>query len=301
MEMASMASMLDTKKLLGRGSFGSVFSVKYRDHDYALKCMCGKKAWIRELKVMCFLKDYETKVNANIVKLCGVTRLTMNGKEYGCLFYELLNNVTLAKFIQRKVEKCGCGLSLVDVFQFGRGILSALKHLHKLNVAHADIKPDNIGFLTDSNHRGIIKVFDLGCAVIMPCTVEDVFQTKAYRAPEVFGEKGTIRDVTLAVDMFSFGCVMAEMYTGKTLFDTEFRYCNLTEYAYHVLDIESNNRQRGKPTTAPVEKMQLLKKLLGCCVCNVSDNNNKKRATAEEVWNTFFLKRDLQQENIRCK
>ena len=91
----------------------------------------------------------------------------------------------------------------------------AIAHLHEHHVMHRDIKPDNI--LVNSK-TGELKIADFGLSRPFGIPYEKLtfsIQTLFYRAPELLLGN---QDYTLAVDIWSVGCVIAEMALGKPLF-----------------------------------------------------------------------------------
>jgi dual specificity tyrosine-phosphorylation-regulated kinase 2/3/4 len=91
-------------------------------------------------------------------------------------------------------------------------ILQSLSFLNNLNIIHSDIKPENI--LLKHDNRSGIKVIDFGSSCRGDETVYEYVQSRYYRAPEVILD----RKYGVEVDMWSFGCVIAELYTGLPLF-----------------------------------------------------------------------------------
>ncbi|CAF2057095.1 unnamed protein product [Brassica oleracea var. botrytis] len=97
-------------------------------------------------------------------------------------------------------------------------MLRALKFMHTANVYHRDLKPKNI--LANANSK--LKVCDFGLARVAfndtPTTVlwTDYVATRWYRAPELCGSFFT--KYTPAIDIWSIGCIFAEVLTGKPLF-----------------------------------------------------------------------------------
>ena len=80
-------------------------------------------------------------------------------------------------------------------------------------IIHADLKPDNI-MIKEHVHRKI-KIIDFGSAAYnYPRKVKYV-QSRFYRAPEII----LGHPYTCAVDMWSAGCILYELHTGKPLFN----------------------------------------------------------------------------------
>ncbi|KAK9115922.1 hypothetical protein Sjap_014869 [Stephania japonica] len=97
-------------------------------------------------------------------------------------------------------------------------LLRALKFIHTANVFHRDLKPKNI--LANSDCK--LKICDFGLARASfndtPSAVfwTDYVATRWYRAPELCGS--FFSKYTPAVDIWSIGCIFAEMLLGKPLF-----------------------------------------------------------------------------------
>jgi len=84
--------------------------------------------------------------------------------------------------------------------------------LKKIKIIHCDLKPENIVF-TDRT-RQAVKIIDFGAACTEFKGGFTYVQSRFYRSPEVV--LGLPYDA--AVDMWSFGCIISEMVTGKPLF-----------------------------------------------------------------------------------
>lgn len=97
-------------------------------------------------------------------------------------------------------------------------MLRALKYMHTANVYHRDLKPKNI--LANANCK--LKICDFGLARVAfndtPTTIfwTDYVATRWYRAPELCGS--FFSKYTPAIDVWSIGCIFAEVLTGKPLF-----------------------------------------------------------------------------------
>ena len=93
--------------------------------------------------------------------------------------------------------------------------LLALHFIHSKNLMHCDLKPENI--LIKSYSRSIIKVIDFGSSCFTSDQLSSYVQSRSYRAPEVV--LGYPYDQR--IDMWSLGCILAELWTGKVLFQNE--------------------------------------------------------------------------------
>lgn len=85
-------------------------------------------------------------------------------------------------------------------------------HLTKIKIIHCDLKPENILFTNES--QTAVKIIDFGSACTEYKSGFTYVQSRFYRCPEVV--LGLPYDQ--AVDMWSFGCILAELVTGRPLF-----------------------------------------------------------------------------------
>jgi mitogen-activated protein kinase kinase kinase len=186
------------------------------------------------------------------------------------------------------MEFCSGG-SLASLLEHGRiedeqvimvyalQLLEGLAYLHELRIAHRDIKPENI--LLD--HNGIIKYVDFGAAKLIArqgrTLVQNLTSTKPnksmtgtpmYMSPEVI--KGENPGHLGAVDVWSLGCVILEMATGRR------PWANLdNEWAIMYNIAQGNPPQLPSPDQLSPQGVDFLKR------CFVRDS--KKRATAIEL------------------
>ena len=103
---------------------------------------------------------------------------------------------------------------LTTVREFVPQIIKGLRAFHRLDMLHQDLKPGNI-MITD---EGLVKIVDFGSTKIAgiadistPIERNELLGTKNYTAPEyLLGDSGTTQS-----DLFSLGCIVYEMLSGK--------------------------------------------------------------------------------------
>ncbi|KAF6020572.1 MAPK14 [Bugula neritina] len=90
-------------------------------------------------------------------------------------------------------------------------ILRGLKYVHSAGIIHRDLKPSNIAVNEDCE----LKILDFGLARQADDSMTGYVATRWYRAPEIMLNW---MHYNRTVDIWSVGCIMAELMTGKTLF-----------------------------------------------------------------------------------
>jgi dual specificity tyrosine-phosphorylation-regulated kinase 2/3/4 len=128
-----------------------------------------------------------------------------------CISTELLD-MNLYEFIKSNAFR---GFSLKIVRRFTKQLLSSLLLLKSKKVIHCDLKPENI-LLAHPMHSEI-KVIDFGSSCFENEKVYTYIQSRFYRSPEV------ILGMTygMPIDMWSLGCILAELFTGVPIFPGE--------------------------------------------------------------------------------
>jgi tRNA A-37 threonylcarbamoyl transferase component Bud32 len=94
-------------------------------------------------------------------------------------------------------------------------ILKCLEFIHSLKLIHCDLKPENI--LIKSISEVSVKVIDFGSSCFIHDHLSSYIQSRSYRAPEVI--LGCKYDYK--IDIWSLGCIIAELYTGNVLFQND--------------------------------------------------------------------------------
>uniref|UniRef100_A0A8C5HZB0 Serine/threonine-protein kinase PRP4 homolog n=1 Tax=Gouania willdenowi TaxID=441366 RepID=A0A8C5HZB0_GOUWI len=130
-------------------------------------------------------------------------------KQHLCLVFE-----PLSMNLREVLKKYGkdVGLHFKAVRSYSQQLFLALKLLKRCNILHADIKPDNI-LVNES--KTILKLCDFGSAShVADNDITPYLVSRFYRAPEIIIGK----PYDYGIDMWSVGCTLYELYTGKILF-----------------------------------------------------------------------------------
>jgi hypothetical protein len=174
---------------------------------------------------------------------------------YGTLLIlELVPGETLAERIGRGA------LPLAEALQIGRQIADAVAFAHASGVVHRDLKPANV----KCTPQGTVKVLDFGLAkalgpdreapgsadpTVTPITTQDgaILGTPAYMSPE----QARAKEIDRRTDVWSLGCILFEMLTGRRAFQR----ATLTDTLVAVLGEEPDWSLLPSTTPAPVRSL----------------------------------------------
>ncbi|CDQ63341.1 unnamed protein product [Oncorhynchus mykiss] len=196
----------------GQGVFSNVIrarDVARASHEVAIKIIRNnelmQKTGLKELE---FLKKLN---NADLDDKFHCLRLFRHfyHKQHLCLVFE-----PLSMNLREVLKKYGkdVGLHIKAVRSYSQQLFLALKLLKRCNILHADIKPDNI-LVNES--KTILKLCDFGSAShVAENDITPYLVSRFYRAPEIIIGK----PYDYGIDMWSVGCTLYELYTGKILF-----------------------------------------------------------------------------------
>ncbi|XP_047092592.1 mitogen-activated protein kinase kinase kinase 5-like isoform X1 [Lolium rigidum] len=211
-ETPSMAGQWQKRKLIGSGTYGCVYEATNR-HTGALCAMKEVNIIPDDAKSVESLKQLEQEIkflsqfkHENIVQYYGSE--TTEDRFY--IYLEYVHPGSINKYIS---QHCGAMTESV-VRNFTRHILKGLAFLHSQKIMHRDIKGANL--LVDVN--GVVKLADFGMAKHLSTAAPNLSLkgTPYWMAPEVV-QATLVKDVgyDLAVDIWSLGCTIIEMFTGK--------------------------------------------------------------------------------------
>ena len=199
-------------KVIGEGGNGRIYEIENNQTKYALKIFKENnkeknknnnknnnknKKKERFKKEINFCKKNKHK---NIVQIYASDEI--NGE----LCYVMpLYEMNFAELIKK-------GISLEKAFNYIFNICNALEFLHNKNVIHRDLKPENI-LVTGKE----LVLADLGIAHFENSNIttkQELLANRGYSAPEQ-KIKGLSKEITTAVDIFSLGLIINEIFTGK--------------------------------------------------------------------------------------
>lgn len=205
-----------TEKVVGNGSFGVVFQAKVQGMNEFVaikKVLQDKRFKNRELQVMKLLD------HPNVVFLKNSFYTSSDDPKSDEVFLNLvLEYVPETVYrVARNYAKLKQPIPLILVKLYIYQLSRALAYIHSLGICHRDIKPQN---LLLNPGTAVLKLCDFGSAKILVKGEPNVSYicSRYYRAPElIFGSTS----YTTAIDIWSMGCVMAELLLGQPLFPGE--------------------------------------------------------------------------------
>ncbi|GAB4861821.1 Shaggy- protein kinase theta [Ancistrocladus abbreviatus] len=202
------------ERVVGTGSFGVVFQAKCLESGEQVaikKVLQDERYKNRELQIMRLLD------HPNVVQLKHCFYSTTEKDEvYLNLVLEFVPETVYR--VLKHYSRTGQHMPMVYVQLYTYQICRSLNYIHRvIGVCHRDIKPQN---LLVNPHTQQLKLCDFGSAKMLVPGEPNISYicSRYYRAPElIFGAT----EYTTAIDMWSVGCVLAELLLGQPLFPGE--------------------------------------------------------------------------------
>lgn len=207
---------------IGSGGMGEVYKVLDRETQkfFALKMISPQVA---ERKILAKRLEHEaqaarTLVHGNIVSVYDVGAAS-DGAPY--LIMDYVEGDSLDALL--KTETCLNQQRALPIFM---QIAEALVHAQQKSIIHRDLKPNNILMTKTPDGNDMVKIVDFGIAKISDQDGAD--KTKLTQTGELLGtplymspEQCTGEEIDSRSDLYSFGCIMHEVLTGKPTFAAE--------------------------------------------------------------------------------
>uniref|UniRef100_A0A4W3JCZ1 non-specific serine/threonine protein kinase n=1 Tax=Callorhinchus milii TaxID=7868 RepID=A0A4W3JCZ1_CALMI len=210
--LCSMTNSYEVLEFLGRGTFGQV-----------VKCW---KRGTNEIVAIKILKNHPSYARQGQIEVSILTRLSTESaddynfvrsyecfqhKNHTCLVFEMLEQNLYDFLKQNKFSP----LPLKYIRPILQQVATALMKLKILGLIHADLKPENIMLVDPQRQPYRVKVIDFGSAShVLKAVCSTYLQSRYYRAPEIILGLPFCE----AIDMWSLGCVIAEMFLGWPLY-----------------------------------------------------------------------------------
>ena len=199
-------------EFLGRGTFGQVVKCwkKGTKDIVAIKILKNHPSYQRQGQIEVQILSRLMQENAekyNFVKAYEF----FNHKNHTCIVFEMLEQ-NLYDFLKAQNFR---PMPLRYIRPITQQVLCALLKLKQLGLIHADLKPENIMLVEPENQPFKVKVIDFGSASHVSKTVPATYlQSRYYRAPEII----LGLNYNESIDMWSLGCVIAELFLGWPLY-----------------------------------------------------------------------------------
>lgn len=210
---------------LGKGSFGHVVKCfNFESNNYVAIKFLNKSRGVSSI--------------LNEVDTLGLIK----SNDHDDLFIHILDQIQMQNFHGIVLELLGenlyehlkrnnfIGLSMQQTIYIAYQLGLAFKALSEFSIIHCDLKPENIAIVLNSPPDLLkIKVIDFGSSCTNGYPIYRYIQSRFYRAPEVILEI----PYNNLIDVWSIGCVLVELTTGRALFPgaTEFeQICYFYKY-----------------------------------------------------------------------
>ncbi|KAF8022142.1 hypothetical protein BT93_G2325 [Corymbia citriodora subsp. variegata] len=229
---------------LGSAAFSKVVQAHdlYMGVDVCLKIIKNDKDFfdqsLDEIKLLKLVNKHDPADECHILRLYDY----FYHQEHLFIVCELLraNLYEFQKFNQESGGEPYFTLNRLQIIT--RQCLEALDYLHQLGIIHCDLKPENI--LIKSYRRSEIKVIDLGSSCFKSDNLCLYVQSRSYRAPEVI--LGLPYDQK--IDIWSLGCILAELCSGEVLFPNDAIVMILARMIGMFGPIDQEMLERGQET-----------------------------------------------------
>ncbi|XP_059959922.1 homeodomain-interacting protein kinase 1-like [Mesoplodon densirostris] len=210
--LCSMTNSYEVLEFLGRGTFGQV-------------AKCWKRS-TKEIVAIKILKNHPSYARQGQIEVSILSRLSSENadeyhfvrsyecfqhKNHTCLVFEMLEQNLYDFLKQNKFSP----LPLKYIRPILQQVATALMKLKSLGLIHTDLKPENIMLVDPVRQPYRVKVIDFGSASHVSKAVCSAYlQSRYYRAPEIILGLPFCE----AIDMWSLGCVIAELFLGWPLY-----------------------------------------------------------------------------------
>uniref|UniRef100_A0A8C2CXK3 non-specific serine/threonine protein kinase n=1 Tax=Cyprinus carpio TaxID=7962 RepID=A0A8C2CXK3_CYPCA len=210
--LCSVSNSYEVLEFLGRGTFGQVAKCWKRGTNeiMAIKILKNHPSYARQGQIEVSILSRLSTENADEFNFVRSYECFQH-KNHTCLVFEMLEQ-NLYDFLKHSKFS---PLLLKCIRPVLQQVATALMKLKSLGLIHADLKPENIMLVDPSRQPYRVKVIDFGSAShVSKAVCSTYLQSRYYRAPEIILGLPFCE----AIDMWSLGCVIAELFLGWPLY-----------------------------------------------------------------------------------
>ncbi|XP_072550729.1 homeodomain-interacting protein kinase 3 isoform X2 [Salminus brasiliensis] len=216
--LCSMKNTYEVLDFLGRGTFGQVVKCWKRGTGevVAVKILKNHPSYARQGQIEVGILARLSGENADEHNLVRAFECFQH-RNHTCLVFEMLEQNLYDFLKQNKFSP----LPLKVIRPILQQVATALKKLKAMSLIHADLKPENIMLVDPVRQPYRVKVIDFGSAShVSKAVCSTYLQSRYYRAPEIILGLPFCE----AIDMWSLGCVIAELFLGWPLYPGALEY-----------------------------------------------------------------------------
>uniref|UniRef100_UPI00398EAA9F homeodomain-interacting protein kinase 3a isoform X2 n=1 Tax=Pristiophorus japonicus TaxID=55135 RepID=UPI00398EAA9F len=216
--LCSMKNTYEVLDFLGRGTFGQVVKCWKRGTNeiVAIKILKNHPSYARQGQIEVSILARLSNENADEFNFVRAYECFQH-RNHTCLVFEMLEQ-NLYDFLKQNKF---CPLPLKVIRPILQQVATALNKLKSLGLIHADLKPENIMLVDPIRQPYRVKVIDFGSAShVSKAVCSTYLQSRYYRAPEIILGLPFCE----AIDMWSLGCVIAELFLGWPLYPGALEY-----------------------------------------------------------------------------
>uniref|UniRef100_A0AAR2L192 non-specific serine/threonine protein kinase n=1 Tax=Pygocentrus nattereri TaxID=42514 RepID=A0AAR2L192_PYGNA len=216
--LCSMKNTYEVLDFLGRGTFGQVVKCWKRGTSevVAVKILKNHPSYARQGQIEVGILARLSGENADEHNLVRAFECFQH-RNHTCLVFEMLEQNLYDFLKQNKFSP----LPLKVIRPILQQVATALKKLKAMGLIHADLKPENIMLVDPVRQPYRVKVIDFGSAShVSKAVCSTYLQSRYYRAPEIILGLPFCE----AIDMWSLGCVIAELFLGWPLYPGALEY-----------------------------------------------------------------------------
>ncbi|XP_061543034.1 homeodomain-interacting protein kinase 1 isoform X5 [Phycodurus eques] len=210
--LCSVSCSYEVLEFLGRGTFGQVAKCWKRGTNeiVAIKILKNHPSYARQGQIEVGILNRLSAENADEYNFVRSYECFQH-KGHTCLVFEMLEQ-NLYDFLKHSKFS---PLHLRHIRPILQQVATALMKLKSLGLIHADLKPENIMLVDPLRQPYRVKVIDFGSAShVSKAVCSTYLQSRYYRAPEIILGLPFCE----AIDMWSLGCVIAELFLGWPLY-----------------------------------------------------------------------------------